>query len=209
MTDTLRLSMPQNMTRDTDAIFDGEYEVPGLAFAHPPRVLDIGACVGGFANWAALRWPGCSITCVEPNPKALVHLRENLPAGASLVEAAVTGSCMSSATIYDGKNNLGCAGLAPLSTAPEDICEEGMLVDTIPPASLPRAEIVKVDTEGCEVEILSGYDLSETFYVAYEWHRTEDRIILDALMRAQGFTLLGGITRNHWLGTCKWLRMPT
>ena len=70
------------------------------------------------------------------------------------------------------------------------------------------AEVVKVDTEGHELPILQGYDMTDTLYVAYEYHRTEDRILLDALMRERGFTLVGGMARNHWLGTCKWLRMP-
>jgi len=73
-------------------------------------------------------------------------------------------------------------------------------------SSLPPADIIKVDTEGCEVEILRGADLSTALLVMYEYHRTEDRITLDQLMRDHGFVLVGGIVRSHWLGTMKWLR---
>ncbi len=200
------LLMPSNMVDDTKRIFEGgEYQVD-VEFSSPPRILDCGACVGAFAAWASGRWPGAHITCVEPNPEALVHLRKNLPAGAALIEAAVVGSEPGEAEFFTGAYNLGCAGLAPLEASPEAIGKEGFTVATVPASSLPRAEIVKADMEGAEVDFLSRYDLSETKVVMYEYHSANGRIALDFLMRVRGFVLCGGVARNTWLGVCKWIR---
>lgn len=202
----LNLVMPQNMVEDTKRIFDsGEYAVD-VEFSTPPRVLDAGACVGAFSAFAARRWPGAIITAVEPNPGALVHLRQNLPVGATLVEAAIHGDEPGFTSFYTGAYNLGCAGLAPLADSPEAIDKVGFQVATVPASSLPRAEIVKADMESAEVDFLERYDLSETQVVMYEYHSVKGRIRLDALMRSRGFTLCGGVIRSTWLGTCKWIR---
>jgi FkbM family methyltransferase len=73
------------------------YDVPEsvaravAALGRPPRVLDLGANVGVFAAWAAARWPGAEITCVEPDPANADVLRATAAANGDawrLVEAA-------------------------------------------------------------------------------------------------------------------------
>lgn len=75
-----------------EAVLDGAYYVPGLSFASPPHVLDVGANVGAFAVWAAREWPGCSIDCYEPHPEHVAMLKENLGIHPDGMVAGVRGT---------------------------------------------------------------------------------------------------------------------
>ena len=48
---------------------------PALSAGH---IIDIGAHVGAFAVWAASRWPGAKVICIEPDPVLFSYLRCNL-----------------------------------------------------------------------------------------------------------------------------------
>lgn len=202
------LAAPENMIFDVTAIFErGEYEVPGIGFVKPPRVLDIGSNVGAFALWAAIRWPGATVDCYEPNPAALAYLERNAQPHMTVHPVAVVGAKgPSRITLRTGAVFLGCTGRDLLPDAPENLGGVSFDVDAVRSSDLPHAEMVKIDTEGCEVEILEGYDLSQTHVVMLEWHRREDRKLVEALLEGQGFTLWSQTQRAPWLGTSRWVR---
>jgi hypothetical protein len=64
-----------------------------------------------------------------------------------------------------------------------NITERVMCVDA---GEIPGAELVKVDTEGCEVEILSRLNLGKTRALIVEYHRTEDVEKLNGIAQAAG-----------------------
>lgn len=206
MTEADSFVCPPSMLDDANDIFSGtEYDVPLNFNGAPPRVLDLGANCGAFAVWAGMRWPGAIIACYEPNPEALRYLRENVAPTVKVIEAAVT-SKVGTVKLYEGAKNLGMAGLEALPWGDPSVKGDGVAVSTVHPSKLPLADIIKIDTEGSELDILTHYDLSETSAVMYEYHRREDRRPLEDLLEAQGFFLVGGHIRNPWLGTMRWLR---
>lgn len=204
---TQYLDYPVDMRWDVREIFErGEYDLPGLEFNRPPSILDIGANIGAYATWAGTRWPGCTVTCYEPNPKALEYLHKNKQPHMTVVEAAVTSRDTHEVTLYQGSANLGQAGLYPLPEGGMSIANESCIVRNVQPKDLLQFDMVKIDTEGCEHDILSHYDLSGTSVVCFEYHRRGDRGIICDLLEAEGFTLVGGVIRNAWLGTLKFIR---
>jgi FkbM family methyltransferase len=201
--------------RDTgcEAVLDGEYDVEGLELRTQPHILDIGANVGAFACWAMQRWPDARITCYEPHPVTFERLIRNLTrhfpesdAWGVGLNAAVT-TLPAPARLYEGVHNRGGCSL-------ENVGEQdfGRWVDvaTIHPSKLDPCDVLKIDTEGCEVEILEHYThLRGCTYVALEAHGREDREEIGRLLRGEGFALhsetpLRGAEDRRW--TQRWLR---
>jgi FkbM family methyltransferase len=208
----VRFTCPRNMWDHVRPVFAGEYDVPGLTFATPPRILDVGANVGAFAVWAMQRWPGASVTCYEPNPAAREYLVRNVPLE-DVRPTAITveheGIKPGEGVLYLGKNNLGEASFCDLG---EQDVRNYVIVDCVPPFGLPRADILKVDTEGCEVEIISGYIHAHVTAppraVLFEFHRPKDRVALDRLLDAYGYTLAQGHIASPERGTLCYVRSP-
>lgn len=173
-------------------VLRGSYDVPYNP-DHPPVVLDIGANVGAFARWAAERWPGCEVHSYEPNPKVLPLLHRTIKDHNLL--------CSTHQCAVSNKD-----GEADLSEGPHN-CGEGSIVSdfgttkhkvhVLDAANLPFANVLKLDTEGCELQILMRlHDVNrlETFSaVMMETHSPQDREAIMALMANAGFTL----TKDH------------
>lgn len=161
-----------------------EYDID---LAKPPsRVLDIGANVGAYTLRVAQRWPQAEILAYEPVRENAQAYRTNCAdvKTAKFTEAAVrrfTGQDL--ILLADNRANCGFYELGRQR-------ERGYYVDCISSAELPKADVVKIDTEGCELEILERLNLDETSVVLCEWHRTEDRAAIIDLCRARGFELL-------------------
>lgn len=186
---TVDVLCPENMREFVQAVLDGEYDIPWLGFETPPKVLDIGANVGAFAVWAANRWPGCEIECWEPNPEAFALLEQNVTAGTVLHRAAVAYRNETVAELRMGMHNMGEASLYDIG----EQTEETVTVDVARPDKLPAADVIKVDTEGAEVEILQGYLWRRRpKMVLFEFHRASDRVFLDELLLSKGYVLERG-----------------
>ena len=199
-----RMRVPSTVVFDVRHTFEqGEYSVPA-EYTNPPRILDVGANVGAFSVWAPLRWKGATVTAVEPAPAALRYLRENAPHATILEHAVAKGGGF--VELRMGLPNLGCSSIYRLDDAPENVGDEVVRVRAVDPSELPRAEVVKVDAEGIEPEFFAAYDLSETVIAMYEWHRREDRRLLEDLLTAKGFTLFSQLQRSPWLGTARWIK---
>jgi len=164
------------------SVLAGEYDAP-VEFAKPARVLDIGANVGAFALWASRRWPGCKITGYEPMEESIVAARENCP-GACFIEAAVTSRRR--ATLYRGLHNSGEASLYNLG---EQHLDQRVVADTIHPRDLPKCDVLKLDTEGSELDILRHYRHRPRL-IALEYHRQSDILKISALLMKRGYQQL-------------------
>jgi hypothetical protein len=159
-------------------VLDGEYAIDfGIT---PKTVLDLGANVGAFAVWARERWPQARIICYEPDPRNVHNLRENAPFAE--INAAAVGT-FGSCRIIDGVNNCG-----------ETQVEPNGPIGCTHPSALPCSEIVKIDAEGSEVDILSGYDLSHTKWVVLEAHGDSNPSQCAAILNSKSFRLV----REGW-----------
>ena len=181
-----------------DVVLAGSYDVPGLEFPAPPRILDLGAHVGSFSVWAASRWPGAKILAFEPHPDNASYCRQNTEhLGVEVRQAAVVGRDKpAQMVLHDGMNNTGQRSVYQLGEQKGG----GVTVPTVPAHSLPEADILKADTEGCEMEILREYPhLSGVKVVMLEWHRQEDYKELLRWLPELGFDLVRDDARGQWV----------
>ena len=185
----LVIDCPPQMEAAVRYVFEGEYEShhdgSGL------DILDIGANVGSFALWAALRWPGSTIRCYEPNPGTFAYLQRNIAAraGITATNAAVYPGVGSREPFFSRYAGDGEAGLVSYArdTFREQAVAPSFDVDVIAPHGLASADIVKLDVEGAEAAILAHLDLSNTSLVLAEFQNSKNRAAMQQVL-ARDFT---------------------
>lgn len=183
-----------------DSVFAGEYDVPlqisGL------RIIDVGANFGAFSIWAAHRFPHSVIYAFEPHPETVKVLRENIIGyPVSVFDFGIGRPGMR--PLYNGPNN---EGEASLYQSPTNFGQKGgQHVEVRDPLTLPAAEIIKLDTEGCEVEIMEPLIAAGRKFhaVMFEYHRTTDRRKLDSIL--VDYILTGAHVYSPGRGIMKYL----
>jgi FkbM family methyltransferase len=203
MNTQLQLKCPPNMVPHIRKLFEGEYDVPYNK--ERPVILDIGANVGGFAAWATKRWKSPEIYCYEPMPDNF----EMLSANAAVLKQAGADSRIhlnnfaigdtSHTTMYRGLNNCGESSFFDLGEQSKD----AVTVKIEPPSILPRGQILKMDTEGCEIEILSGLKTIDFDVILLEYHSDKNRRMADELL--PDYVLVGGEARTAHRGVLKYM----
>jgi len=181
-----------------DVVLRGSYDIPGLQFPHPPAILDLGAHVGSFSVWAKTRWPDARIVAFEPHPGSASYCRKNVEhLGVEVREVAVTGAGKAGTMmLYDGAVNTGQRSLYQLG----EQRGTGVAVSTFSAAQLPPADILKADTEGCELEILRDYPhLQGVTALMLEWHRDADYRELLRWLPTLGFDLVRDDAKGRWV----------
>ena len=182
---SITIDIPKDQIEGEQEIMSGEYE-PHRKFDRPPMILDIGANVGVFATWALNRFPGCTLACFEPMPKNLKYLRKNVKGTkAMVVGMAVTSQAPKNLQMYDSDVNCGCCSAFDVG---QQNLKKSVLVDTVHPSALPDCDILKIDTEGNELDILYHYQYKPAV-VMVEYHRELDRSLIDSLLVGRGYTL--------------------
>lgn len=178
------LDCPDRMRAAVEYVLAGEYEshFDGTGL----DILDIGANVGSFAHWAVRRWPGSRVSCFEPNPGTFDFLKRNtagLP-GVTITNAALFPGSAKRARFFTRYAGDGEAGLAAYAGDTFTATAEGQMVevDVVDPASLPSADIVKIDIEGGEAEVLAHLDLSRTSLVLAEFQNRKNRVAMQATL---------------------------
>jgi FkbM family methyltransferase len=195
----MNLICPPTMVAHAQKVLKGEYEIP---YQHPrPVILDIGANIGSFAVWAIGRWPGCLIQCYEPLPANFELLEQNLAnvEGATVTLHNFAIGNPARTRLFLGKNNCGEASFFDLG----EQTAESVEVVAKSPDVLPRANILKVDAEGSEIEILGGIETIDFDAVLLEYHSDQNRREADALLR--DYLLVGGEIRGLHRGVLKYL----
>lgn len=197
---------PQLSSDHAVDVLSGSYDVPYDPVT-PPVVLDIGANVGAFARWAVKRWPGCELHCFEPFPenfKLLERTRE--------IYGLKNVFCHNVAVLnYDGMANMAntghnCGEARVVGPETKNVTS----VDCISAAELPRADVLKLDTEGSEVRILRSLAgagrLRKFSAVMVEYHSAVDRGIILEIMAEFGFEVTADHTVTAERGEIKFVR---
>jgi len=156
-----------------------------VSFESSPRlILDIGANIGAFALRAHNQWPNAGILCYEPMPPNLDRLRENVsPDYGTVFPYAIRGTS-GVREIYIGDMFVTSGFVkGPRQTS------QKIAVQCMAAADLPAADLVKIDTEGSEVEILRGLNLSATSIIMLEHHSKADAKLIKGILAAD-FRLL-------------------
>ena len=181
-------------------VFSGEYEIPFQMWG--AKILDIGANHGAFSIWAAHRFPFSMIYAYEPHPTTYKSLLKNVESFKNIFPKNVGVGVAGLRPLYNGRNN---SGEATLFQSCGGAGLTGQHVEVIDPKLLPPADILKMDTEGAEIEILEPLlqDSREFKAILFEYHEISHRRILDALLR--DYVLVGANVYSPGRGTCKYL----
>lgn len=182
------------MTPHIMKIFQGEYLPPVPGFFEKCAVLDIGANVGGWSFWflrtmANQNWCNPEFDVYEPSAHNFAELKINLgqEKNVRLHNVAVSKEA-GTVQLFGGKNNCGECSLFKGS-------EQGEKTETVTAVAartLPRADIVKIDTEGSEVDILDGYVKqagNRPTWIFLEYHGENNRHGVDAILREADYIL--------------------
>jgi len=160
--------------------------------AERPVIVDIGANVGAASTWFALNHPTSTIHAVEPSSRCWSLLDHNLSALADLETPITTHRVALSdfsgpAPLFPGTDD-DATGSLRTSTQTSD---DGQMVEVrhtgewLDDVGLARIDLLKVDTEGSEVDILKAIP-QETIVavevIHIEFHRRGDRNVIDELL---------------------------
>lgn len=193
---------PDSIRPHLQKVFDGEYEV-SVDFAQGSSVLDLGANCGAFSVWAAHRWPGSSIYAYEPHPENFNFFLRNTMFYSNVTGFNVAVGKPGLRPLYDGTFNCGEMSLFMMRNNER---LTGQHVEVIDPLTLPEANVLKMDIEGCEIEVLAPLiEAGRKFdVVLFEYHNEILRREADRLLR--DYALIGS-TVEHPIGrgVCKYI----
>ena len=180
------IEVPEAMRPAIFEVMEGLYDAP--YFGEGLTILDIGANVGAFTRWANLRWPHSRIYAYEPHPETFELLLRNTAglANVTCVNNAVYPSQREREPFFsryagDGESGLAAVVSKIFANLPGELIFE---VPVLHPDRLPPADILKLDTEGAEVSILSAMDLSPVSLILLQYHFGQDRDQLKRLLQA-------------------------
>jgi FkbM family methyltransferase len=146
----------------------------------PKTVLDIGANIGAFALRAHREWPEARVICYEPMPFNVEALSRNVSAAWCQVEPCAVRAQAGDADIYVGDRFV-TGGFKRWGRQ----TERTIRVPCVAANAIPSCDLAKIDTEGCEVEILSGLDLSRTQAILLEHHSSADAKTIKRMLAPQ------------------------
>jgi FkbM family methyltransferase len=171
---------------------------PSIPFVEDVRVVvDVGANCGAATVLLAHKYPGAQVYALEPGPEPFALLERNT-AGLANVQVFNLGLSGSDdeVVLYRGLLDSGNASVHGGDATSTD----GDLVQIRAPGpwldehGIDRIDVLKVDTEGCEVPILRGLGplLAGVKILYLEFHSEDDRREIDALLAP-----------THTLAVCK------
>lgn len=181
-------------------------EIPKWAPKLPknPSILDIGANAGAFTVWANYAFEPTIVHAYEPHPEAWDHFCANVQThGVPVVGHNTAVTDASDPKLWRGLKNLGESSLTRADGHRDD---DAIAVEAVRPNRIPACHIVKVDTEGSEVEILRSLDLSVAELVLLEFHSAADEAEIRCLLTDAGFELFSGYWRNPSTGVLRFRR---
>lgn len=186
-------------------IFAGETYRPIPDLRDVRLIVDIGANIGAASIFLHTKYPSAQIVAVEPSPAAFALLRRNAAPFAQIeLRQTALFDKKASLPLHAGRmdsvtNSFGQSELASkkfgetleLEDAAGFFLREG----------LQGADIVKLDTEGCEWPILTSLRpwLGQFRVIYLEYHSETDRRRIDALLEPTHL-LQGGIIHHPHRG---------
>lgn len=163
-------------------------------------VVDVGANVGMAACLFAQRWPEANVYCYEPDPESFAKLQENTKNN-QRIKAMPYGICKETGIVklFQGKHG-SVTNSIKQSKLNYDACHAD--VTMFAPNSLPEnIDVLKIDTEGCELEILrelhSQRKLDGIALIYVEFHSALDLRKINELLESTHVLCRGNITDLH------------
>lgn len=179
-----------------DKVYGDPATLPGN-----PVIIDIGAHIGTYAVYAALRSPGAHVYALEPNPAVFTYLQKsvaanNLTARVTCIQKAVAKSSDARLLFLDEGGGVSSSLFKregrDLSDGISVPCMT--MTDLYKECSITHCDVLKLNCEGAEYEILGG--LSDEMFasidsILLQWHRVENHVPdeLDRLLATKGYTV--------------------
>ena len=140
-----------------------------------PLILDVGANAGLFTHWIWTQNQNAEFIVFEPLPRMAAKIRawgEQTGARLSLNQAAVSDHCGEAIFFADSDNDTG-ATLRSEAGKRNQLTVPVVTLDSVVPQR--TVLLVKIDVEGCEVEVLrgAGGTLKNTRFLLVEAHTPE------------------------------------
>jgi FkbM family methyltransferase len=195
---------PSDLASHCNRVLTGEYDVPTPVA--PKIVLDIGASVGPFTRWAMAQWPEAEIHAFDPLTEHADFFARNTAAANGRIHFSKLAVRREPgpALLRRGLHNSGESSFFDLGEQTADTTP----VSCVGAARLPRADLVKIDTEGCELEIIESLDLSGAKTIVLEYHSETDAHAIKKLLFAKGYKLYIHQTRCTNRGLLKFVAAP-
>lgn len=190
----------------TDACFQVANDIfAGVTYPHIPfvsdveTIVDIGANVGAASVYFALAYPDARVYAFEPGNRPSSLLEQNVE---TLRNVSVFPLGLYSAEmtlpLFHGRTD---SVESSLCSSPRTGSESELirLVDAsgfLAEHGISRIDVLKIDTEGCEVPILRslrGY-LPEVKVLYVEYHSERDRRVIDEILAATHVLWRGHVT---------------
>jgi FkbM family methyltransferase len=161
---------------DYPLVFPGIFE--------PHTIVDIGAHAGAATVYFKSHYPKARVFAFEPCSESYEHLCANTrELDFVQVRRAALGAEDGKARLFSGQYSSMQHSLVPNAENTEDFEWVAVLAAraTIESLGAPAYSILKIDTEGCELEILESLgDLLQSVDVIYlEYHSEADRLAID------------------------------
>lgn len=184
-------------------VFEGEYEVPLTYSQEQPVVLDLGANFGAFSVWASHRWPGCTVHAYEPNPETFSVLEKNVALFGKVTPYNWGIGSPGMRVLSDGLENSGECSFHQVANNP---APTGRHCEVRDPLSLPEARILKMDIEGCEVEVLEPLLAAGRKFdaIMFEFHNRDIRLRMEKLLE-KDYVLTGAHLYSVDLGVLRFM----
>lgn len=161
-----------------------------LQYRKIETILDIGANLGAFSVYCSVNFPSAVVHSYEPQEAAFAYLEKNqkLCFGRIHIHQYGLSDKESKVRLYGPSlDDVGCTNSVFSSPETGVYSKDIELKSTVEELSIlgwESVDIVKIDTEGCEVPILEGFISTNTrIGVLYiEFHSETDRIAIDQLL---------------------------
>lgn len=165
-------------------------------------IVDIGANIGAASVYFALQYPHAEVYAFEPSPEAYDLLLTNTkkigrihPTNCGLLDRDGTSF------LYRGNDDSITAsiGHSVQSSALGDVVNVRDARRALEEVAIKTIDILKIDTEGCEVPILRSLgDLALSARLIYfEFHSEADRATIDTMLRGTHSLYCGKVNSPH------------
>ena len=205
-----KVKVPENELFRVNNIFhDNEYSILKVRRNQGPlKIFDVGANIGLYAVYIKFIDPHSVIHCFEPFEGALKLLKSNVkdlcdiylhPYGLFNNEQK---ALMNIHRFNSGENSIKLNNQLYNGSISVRLKDAGSEFDKL---CLDYLDILKIDTEGCEVEILEsiGERLSRIDYILVEYHSEKDRRHIDRVL--SGFYVFASKAASVGKGTVKYI----
>jgi FkbM family methyltransferase len=181
-------------------VMGGQYDAP-VTITGPVTVLDIGANCGAFTLYARREWPQSTIIAFEPHLTVFKYLVENTKHLDRCSRFSVAVGDPTRTTLYECPDSRTCG--SQYRNVENKTVEIPIMV--VRPETLPKAEIVKIDTEGAEVALVNGLGFTPRLLLL-EWHSEQDRMLIDQWALSRGMMLVKSKVLARGLGLVAYVK---